>query len=286
VRVAAIQLNANEDTDRNLATADRLVRQAAGQGAELVALPEKWTVLGKREHMEAGAQTLEGPAVGWARGVAQELGIDLLAGSMYERVQGREKGANTSIHVGPDGELKAVYRKIHLFDVEIDGAVYAESSAEEPGDEILVSDLAGGARLGLSVCYDLRFPELYRILAIRGAEIITVPSAFTLPTTRDHWEVLVRARAIENQCFVIAPNQIGRHPGNLRSGGRSLIVDPWGLVLACAPDLETAIVADLDFATLEDVRRRLPSVARRRPETYRWEAPATAASGPHAVGPG
>jgi predicted amidohydrolase len=286
VRVAAIQLNANEDTDRNLATADRLVRQAAGQGAELVALPEKWTVLGKREHMEAGAQTLEGPAVGWARGVARELGIDLLAGSMYERVQGREKGANTSIHVGPDGELKAVYRKIHLFDVEIDGAVYAESSAEEPGDEILVSDLAGGARLGLSVCYDLRFPELYRILAIRGAEIITVPSAFTLPTTRDHWEVLVRARAIENQCFVIAPNQIGRHPGNLRSGGRSLIVDPWGLVLACAPDVETAIVADLDFTTLQDVRRRLPSVARRRPETYLWEAPATAASGSSAMGSG
>jgi predicted amidohydrolase len=277
VRVAAIQLNANEDTARNLATADRLVRQAASEGAELVALPEKWTVLGKREHMEAGAQTLDGPAISWARDTARELGIDLLAGSMYERVEGREKGANTSVHVGPDGELKTVYRKIHLFDVEIEGAVYAESSSEEAGDEIVVSELADGACLGLSVCYDLRFPELYRILAVRGADVITVPSAFTLPTTRDHWEVLVRARAIENQCFVIAPNQIGSHPGNLRSGGRSLIVDPWGLVLACAPDRETAIVADLDFETLRDVRRRLPTVARRRPETYRWEAPATAA---------
>jgi predicted amidohydrolase len=273
VRVGAIQLNANEDTDRNLATADRLVRRAASLGAELVALPEKWTVLGTREHMEAGAQTLEGPAISWARRLARELGIDLLAGSMYERVPGRDKGFNTSVHVGPDGEVKAVYRKIHLFDVEIDGAVYAESSSENPGDEIVVSEVAGGTKLGLSVCYDLRFPELYRILAVRGADVITIPSAFTLPTTRDHWEVLVRARAIENQCFVIAPNQIGHHPGNLRSGGRSLIVDPWGLVLACAPDLETAIVAELDFSVQDDVRRRLPTVARRRPETYAWDAP-------------
>jgi predicted amidohydrolase len=238
-----------------------------------VALPEKWTVLGKREHMEAGAQTLDGPAISWARGIASELGIDLLAGSMFERIPGREKGANTSVHVGPDGELKAVYRKIHLFDVEIDGAVYAESSTEEAGDEAVLAELATGTKLGMSVCYDLRFPELYRILALRGAEIITVPSAFTLPTTRDHWEVLVRARAIENQCFLIAPNQIGHHPGNLRSGGRSVIVDPWGLVLACAPDLETAIVAELDFSILRDVRERLPSLARRRPEAYAWGGP-------------
>jgi deaminated glutathione amidase len=273
VRVAAVQLNANEDTERNLATADRLVREAVAQGAQLVALPEKWTVLGTREHMEAGAQTLDGRAIAWARATAKELGIDLLAGSMYERVEGREKGANTSVHVGPDGEVRAVYRKIHLFDVEIDGAIYAESSSEDAGDEIFVSELAGGATLGLSICYDLRFPELYRILAVRGAEVITVPSAFTLPTTRDHLEVLVRARAIENQCFVIAPNQVGTHPGNLRSGGRSMIVDPWGVVLACAPDRETAIVADLDFGILQDVRRRLPSVARRRPETYVWDSP-------------
>jgi predicted amidohydrolase len=270
MRVGAIQLNSGEDVDRNIATADRLVRQAASLGAVLVALPEKWTVLGKREHMEAGAQTLDGPAVGWAREVAAELGIDLLAGSMFERVAGRDKGANTSVHVGPDGEIRAVYRKIHLFDVEVDGAVYAESSTEEPGSEIVVTELAGGVKLGMSVCYDLRFPELYRILALRGAEVLAVPSAFTLPTTRDHWEVLVRARAIEDQCFVIAPNQIGQHPGNLRSGGRSLIVDPWGVVLAGAPDTETAIVAELDFSVLADVRRRLPTLERRRPEAYGW----------------
>jgi deaminated glutathione amidase len=273
VRAAAIQLNATEDTDRNLERADRLVRDAAARGAELVVLPEKWTVLGDRRDLEAGAQTLDGPAISWARAAAAELAIDLVAGSMYERGPGEEKGSNTSVHVGPDGELRSVYRKIHLFDVEVDGAVYAESATEDPGDEIVVTELAGGAPLGMSICYDLRFPELYRILAIRGAQIMTVPAAFTLPTTRDHWEVLVRARAIENQCFVIAANQIGDHPGGLRSGGRSLIVDPWGLVLACAPDTECAIVADLDLDNLDRIRRRLPSLANRRPEAYAWELP-------------
>ena len=273
MRAAAIQLNATEDTDRNLERADRLVRDAAARGADLVVLPEKWTVLGTREHMAAGAQTLDGQAISWARRTAAELGIDLIAGSLYEHVEDAEKGFNTSVHVGPDGEIQSVYRKIHLFDVEVDGAVYAESSTEDPGDEIVVTELAGGLKLGMSVCYDLRFPELYRILALRGADLITVPAAFTLPTTRDHWEVLVRARAIENQCFVVAPNQIGNHPGGLRSGGRSLIVDPWGLVLAGASDAETAIVADLDPENLRDIRRRLPSVARRRPEVYAWEQP-------------
>jgi predicted amidohydrolase len=273
VRAAAIQLNATDDTDRNLERADRLVRSAVRVGAELVVLPEPWTVLGTRQHMRDGAQTLDGPAISWARRIALELGIDLIAGSLYESpaAAAGEKGANTSVHVGPDGEIRSVYRKIHLFDVEVDGAVYAESAAYVAGDEIVVTELAGGQRLGMSVCYDLRFPELYRIQAVGGAELISVPSAFTLPTTRDHWEVLVRARAIENQCFVIAPNQIGDHPGGLRSGGRSLIVDPWGLVLACAPDTETAIVADLDFDNLHQIRRRLPTLARRRPETYVWE---------------
>ena len=273
MRAAAIQLNATEDTDRNLERADRLVRDAAARGAELVVLPEKWTVLGTREDMAAGGQTLDGEAISWARDAAAQLGIDLIAGSLFERAEDAEKGFNTSVHVGPDGEIQSVYRKIHLFDVEVDGAVYAESSTEDPGDEIVVTDLADGLRLGMSVCYDLRFPELYRILALRGAELLTVPAAFTLPTTRDHWEVLVRARAIENQCFVIAANQIGNHPGGLRSGGRSLIVDPWGLVLATAPDTECAIVADLDLENLRDIRRRLPSLARRRPEAYAWEQP-------------
>jgi predicted amidohydrolase len=270
VRVGAVQLNSTEDTDRNLETADRLVRDAAAMGAELVVLPEKWSVLGTAEHMSAGADPLDGRFVAWACSTARELGIDLVAGSIVERVAGREKTANTSVHVGPDGEVRAVYRKMHMFDVEVDGEHYAESASEDPGDEVVVSELAGGVRLGMSVCYDIRFPELYRILAVRGAEVISVPAAFTLATTRDHWEVLLRARAIENQCFVIAPNQIGPHPPGPRCGGRSMIVDPWGLVLAQAPDVETAIVAELDFSTLERVRRRIPALTHRRPAAYGW----------------
>jgi predicted amidohydrolase len=270
MRAGAIQLNATEDIDRNLATADRLVRDAAGRGCDLVVLPEKWSALGTAQQLSAAAEPLDGRCVTWARGLARELGIDFVVGSIVERVPGRDKGANTSVHIGPDGELKATYRKIHMFDVEVDGVIYAESDGEQPGDQIVTSELAAGVRLGMTICYDLRFPELYRILAVRGAEVMAVPSAFTLATTRDHWEVLVRARAIENQCFVIAPNQIGKHPGGFRSGGRSLIVDPWGLVLATAPDSEAAIVADLDLDTLREIRRKLPSLANRRPEAYAW----------------
>ncbi|MDQ6835599.1 MAG: carbon-nitrogen hydrolase family protein [Actinomycetota bacterium] len=268
MRVGAVQLNSTGDPDQNLATADRLVRQAASLGAQLICLPEKWTVLGTADDLRAGAQPLDGPAINWARGVARELGLELVAGSIVERVPGQERNANTSVHIGPDGELKAVYRKLHLFDVEVDGTTYAESDTEQAGSEIVVSAVGDGVGLGLSICYDLRFPELFRILALRGARLIVVPSAFTLPTTRDHWEVLVRARAIENQCFVIAPNQIGRHPGGFRSGGRSLIVDPWGLVLAMATDAETVIVADLDLDQVAEVRRRIPALAHRRPDAY------------------
>ncbi len=266
-------MNAGADPARNLERADRLVRDAAGRGAELIVLPEKWTVLGTASDLRAGAQTLEGPAIAWARALAAELGVDLLAGSFYEGAADAPRGANTSAHVGPDGRVRAVYRKIHLFDVHVDGIRYAESETEEPGDEVVVTTLADGTVLGLSICYDLRFPELYRMLALQGARIIAVPSAFTLATTRDHWETLVRARAIENQCFVIAANQIGEHPGGFRSGGRSLIVDPWGTVLAGAPDAETAIVTELDLARLADVRGRLPALEHRRPTVYGWDLP-------------
>jgi predicted amidohydrolase len=273
MRVAAVQLNSTDDIKRNRSTADRLVRTAAANGAELVVLPEKWNVLGTDEQMAAAAEPLDGPSTTWARELAAELGIDLVAGSIVERVEGHEKTLNTSVHVGPDGEIRAVYRKIHMFDVEVDGTVYRESDGEDPGEEIVVSELAGGIVAGMSICYDVRFPELYRILALRGAEIILIPAAFTLATTRDHWETLLRARAIENQCFVVAPNQIGAHPPGDRSGGRSLIVDPWGLPLAMASDGEAAIVAELDLGRLREIRRSLPSLANRRPEAYRWPEP-------------
>ncbi len=275
MRAAVVQLNSTNDTERNLAAADRLVRAAAGDGARLVVLPEKWSMIGTAADLRAGAQPLDGPAIGWARRTARELGIDLVAGSIAEQVAGREKLSNTSVHVGPDGELRAVYRKVHMFDVEVDGTRYAESETEEPGDEIVVSEAAGGVQLGLSICYDLRFPELFRILAVRGARVIALPSAFTLATTRDHWEVLVRARAIENQAFGLAANQIGEHGRGHRSGGRSMIVDPWGIVLAVAPDTETHVTADLNLDRQAAIRSTLPSLANRRPSAYAWprEAP-------------
>jgi deaminated glutathione amidase len=269
VRAAAVQLQSTPDRDRNLAAADRLTRAAAQAGAELVVLPEKWPALGTPEQTIAAAEPFDGPVQQWARETARELGIDLVAGSFSERTA-EERGRNTSIHVGPDGELKASYRKIHMFDVEVGGRVYKESEHEAPGDEIVLSETANGLGLGLTICYDVRFPELYRILAVRGAEIITVPAAFTFATTRDHWEVLLRARAIEGQAFVVAANQIGEHAPGIRSGGRSMIVDPWGVVLATAPDTETFVVAELDLERQAEIRRTLPSLANRRPEAYRW----------------
>jgi deaminated glutathione amidase len=270
VRAAVVQLNSTNETDRNLAMADRLVRAAAADGAQLVVLPEKWSAIGTAEELRSAAQPLDGPAIAWARRTAAELGIDLVAGSIPERVTGRDKLSNTSVHVGPDGELRGVYRKIHMFDVVVDGTRYHESESEEPGEEIVVSEAAGGVEVGLSICYDLRFPELFRILAVRGARVIALPSAFTLATTRDHWEVLVRARAIENQAFVLAANQIGEHGQGHRSGGRSMIVDPWGIVLAIAPDAVTHVTADLDLDRQASVRRSLPSLANRRPTAYTW----------------
>ena len=270
MRVAAVQLNAGADRTANLAAADRLTRAAAADGARLIVLPEKWTAMGSDEDLRAGAETLEGPAIEWARSSARELGVDLVAGSFLERVSGAAKLANTSVHVGPDGELKATYRKLHMFDVEVGGRSYRESDLEEAGEEIVTSRTAEGVELGLSICYDLRFPELYRILAVRGARVLPLPAAFTLATTRDHWEALLRARAIENQAFVVAANQVGAHPGGHRSGGRSMIVDPWGVVLAQAQDTEGHIVAELDLARQREIRAQLPSLANRRPEVYRW----------------
>jgi deaminated glutathione amidase len=270
VRAAAVQLTATADRERNLATADRLTRAAAAAGAELVVLPEKWALLGTPVETAAGAEPFDGPALAWARATARELGIDLLAGSIAERVADRDRGSNTSAHIGPDGEVRAVYRKIHMFDVEVAGRTYRESEHEAPGDEIVLSQTAGGVELGLTICYDVRFPELYRILAVRGARVITVPAAFTLATTRDHWEPLLRARAIENQAFVIAANQVGEHAKGYRSGGRSMIVDPWGVVLAQAPDTETFITAELDLDRQAEIRRTLPSLANRRPHAYAW----------------
>ncbi|MFN8113863.1 MAG: carbon-nitrogen hydrolase family protein [Solirubrobacterales bacterium] len=269
MRAAAIQMNSGAEVDRNLAVAERLVRAAAADGAELVALPEKWSALAPGAVLAELAEPLDGPVATAARAWARELGVALLAGSVGERLADGERIANTSLLIDRDGEVAAVYRKMHMFDVEVGGVVYRESEHEQPGEEIVLGT-AAGAEIGMTICYDLRFPELYRILALRGATAITVPAAFTAATGRDHWEVLLRARAIENQLFVIAPNQFGTAAPEYDSWGHSTIVDPWGRVLDCIEDGEGHAIADLDLGELERVRERLPSLASRREGVYAW----------------
>jgi predicted amidohydrolase len=269
MRVAAIQLNATADVDANLETAERLVRAAATDGAELLVLPEKWSLFGSGEELAEHAEPLEGPIVGAARDWARELGVELVAGSVSERVPDRELISNTSLLIDASGEITAVYRKIHMFDVDVGGVSYRESEHELAGEEIVTAP-AGDLELGLTVCYDLRFPELFRILALRGARAITVPAAFTAVTGRDHWEVLLRARAIENGLFVIAAGQFGEAPPHFSSWGHSMIVDPWGRVLDVIADGEGHAIAEVDPAEIERVRGQIPALANRRPAVYAW----------------
>ena len=260
MRAAAVQLSSTGDVDRNLEAADRLTRAAVRDGAQLVVLPEKWPALGPPEVLRAGAQRRD-DVLAWATSTARELQVDLVAGSMSVPAAG-DRLANTAFHVDPAGEIAATYAKVHLFDVEVDGRTYRESDHEDPGEEAVTTTAADGTSVGLAICYDLRFPALFEAL---DAEVLAVPSAFTLATTRDHWEVLVRARAIERQAFLVAANQVGEHPGGMRSGGRSMIVDPWGVVLATAGDTETHVTADLDLDHLHRIRAELPALRHRRP---------------------
>jgi deaminated glutathione amidase len=270
LRVACVQLTSRSDKAANLETADRLVAKASATGADVVVLPEKWNAIGDAEVLREAAESLDtGESIEAIRRWAQTYGVTIVGGSITERREGREKLSNTSVVVDPQGEVVGVYRKIHMFDVDVGGHIYRESEAEEPGDEPVVVEVEGW-RAGLTVCYDVRFPELYRILALEGAELVTVPAHFTLYTGKDHWELLLRARAVENQYYVVAAAQIGEtRPGRL-SYGRSLIADPWGTVLATAPDEETVIAAELDRRRLEDVRAKLPSLASRQANAYRW----------------
>ena len=270
LRVACVQMTSRADKAANLARAEQLVGRAAATGADVVVLPEKWNAIGDPDVLHGAAEPLEGgESVTAMSGWARAHGITLVGGSITERREAGGKHFNTCVVLDPEGEVSAVYRKIHLFDVEAGGVVYRESDAEDPGDEPVVTEVEGWP-VGLSICYDLRFPELYRILALEGAHLFTLPAHFTLYTGKDHWQLLIRARAVENQCYVAASAQIGETmPGKL-SFGRSQIVDPWGVVLAQAPDEECVISAEIDRTRLEDIRRRFPSLAARRPEAYRW----------------
>jgi predicted amidohydrolase len=263
MRVAVCQLNARDDRDQNLAVAHGLLERAASAGADLAVLPEYVDFLGPGDTAPK-PEPVDGEFAAFFAKAAREFGIWVHAGSFHEAGPDEGRTYNTSLVFDPAGELVAVYRKIHLYDVEIPGRVsYRESRTVAPGSETVVTRVAD-VLTGLSICYDLRFPELYRRLAIGGAKVLVVPAAFMLHTGRDHWEVLLRARAIENQCYVVAAGQIGDHEPRRTCFGRSMIVDPWGTVLAQAPDTVGLVTADLDLGRLDEIRAELPSLANRR----------------------
>lgn len=259
--VAAVgQMRSGEDVASNLRSAEDLVREATKAGATFVALPECMVFLRAEGEKGPEGQGIAGP---WAKrfsDLSRELSVTILMGSFPEAAEEAARPHNTILLFGPTGERLAAYRKIHLFDIDLPGLEHLkESKATSPGTELVVAD-AGFAKLGLSICYDLRFPELYRALSGRGAEVLLVPSAFTDRTGRDHWEVLLRARAIENLCYVMAPAQWGRHSATRASYGHAMIVDPWGTVLAQVPDGEGFALAVLDFDRLHRLRAELPAL--------------------------
>jgi predicted amidohydrolase len=266
--VALIQTDAGPDPEANVARAAELADDAAAAGARLVALPEYLQHRGPDEGFRASARPIPGPFSEPFSHVAARHGCWILAGSLAETSGDPARPHNTSVLIGPDGEIRARYRKIHLFDVAVDaGPVDVESARVSAGDEPVLADLEGVV-LGMTICYDLRFPELYRSLALAGAEVLAVPSNFTERTGRDHWEVLLRARAIENGAWVIAPSQIGGPPGQ-PAFGRSMVIDPWGIVVAQAPDRESIVHAVIDTDRVAAVRRQIPALANRRPAAYR-----------------
>ncbi len=264
--IAAVQLNSTPDREANLARARKLIAEAARREAQLVALPEHFAAYGPEEMVAAAAQALDGPLVTEFQELARKLEITLLLGSFPEQAAPGERPYNTSVLIDPQGQILAHYRKMHLFDVELPGAApHRESACTQPGREVVTAALPGTPFIaGLAVCYDLRFPELFRAQVGRGVNLICLPAAFTFNTGRDHWEVLLRARAIENLSYVVAPAQWGQHSPGRKSSGRSLIIDPWGLVLAQAADGEGVIFARLDFEGLERRRRELPCLEHRR----------------------
>ncbi len=271
LKTAVIQVNSRDNPAENLSNVERFLDQAADMGAQFACLPEFWTYLGPYSGFDAAAQTIPGPVIECLQEKARKYKMIVHGGSIVERhPQLVGKFYNTSVLIDRDGEIVARYRKIHLFDVNLaNGEKHYESERIAPGNDLVTAEI-DGITFGLTICYDLRFPEPYRLLALRGAQIIMVPAGFTLHTGRDHWEVLLRARAIENLCYVVAPAQVGTYPPNRQCFGRSMIVSPWGLVLAQAPDNPTIIMTDIDLAQIEQARAQIPSLENRRPTAYSW----------------
>lgn len=266
LRCAAIQLQSGDRVDENLERCSRLVARAAASRARLVLLPENFAFFGPEAVKAAVAEDLQrgGHITDALRGWAREHAVHLVAGGYPEKSSDPSRPYNTSAVFDPAGELVASYRKLHLFDVELpDGRELCESDGTTPGDEVVVVDVLG-YRVGLTICYDLRFPALFAALTERGADVFTVPAAFTSQTGAAHWHVLLRARAIEWQCWVVAAGQWGQHPGARRSYGHSLVVDPWGTIVAQASERDGVVLADLDKELLSEIRQRIPCARHRR----------------------
>lgn len=272
IKISLVQMKVTDQKEKNLQRAVELIHEASKEQPDLIVLPENFYLMESKEELFKQAETIDGKAMTTLREVARKLGVYLVAGTMKMKFQDEEKLRNTCCVIDPDGNIQDMYHKIHVFNANIGGTQFRGSEVEQGGDEIVVTSIKG-VRVGLTVCFDMRFPELFRILALKGAQVILVPSIFMLHTGKDHWETLLRARAIENQLYIAAPGVCGQFPpkGDW-SYGRSMFVDPWGIVIGQASDFETTLTMELNLSWIEDVRQLVPSLAQRRPDVYRQEA--------------
>jgi predicted amidohydrolase len=270
LRVSLVQMKVTNQVEENVQTAVELIKEAVKSSPDVVVLPENFHMMGRKSEFFEAAETIDGPTLTKLKHLAKEKGIYIVAGTMNLRVPGEEKLKNTCCVINPEGEIQDVYEKIHTFNAQIGGRTITGSKVEQAGGKIVVTSIKG-VPVGLGVCFDLRFPEMFRIMALKGAKVIIVPAIFMLHTGKDHWEVLLRARAIENQVYMVAPATYGTFPPHHEwSYGRSMVVDPWGIVTAQASDQTCVITADLDLNWVEDVRKRVPTLTQRRPDVYDW----------------
>ncbi|HHW37002.1 MAG TPA: carbon-nitrogen hydrolase family protein [Bacillales bacterium] len=271
LKVSMVQMQVTNEVETNVQTAISLIREATKSNPDVIILPENFHLMGTKAELFEKAETIDGPTITAFRNIAKELGTYIVAGTMKLRKPGEEKLRNSCCVINSDGEIQDVYDKIHTFNAQVGGRTFDGSQVEQSGEKIIVTDIKG-VPVGLSVCFDLRFPEMHRILALKGAKVILVPALFMLHTGKDHWEVLLRARAIENQVYMVAPATHGTFPPNGDwTYGRSMVVDPWGLVIAQASDGDGVVTVELDLNLVEDVRKKVPTLAQRRPHVYNWQ---------------
>nr|WP_321501672.1 carbon-nitrogen hydrolase family protein [uncultured Dethiosulfovibrio sp.] len=269
-KIAIAQMDSGPHKEINLQKMEGMISEASKQGASFVAFPETSIVMpATGEDREADSEEVSGPSISRLSEAAKEAGIWVHCGSFPERIEGDKRSYNTSVVISPEGKIAGIYRKIHLFDIDMEGGPSVmESVSYAPGKDVVTVETDIGT-LGLSICYDLRFPELFRMLVLKGARILMVPACFTADTGKEHWEPLLRARAIENQCYVLAPAQTGMKP-RYRAHGKSLVVDPWGTITACKADGEGIILSEVDMGRVESIRHSVPCLRNRRPDIYGW----------------